>query len=130
MSANATPTAPATLIESPFMTLKDLSCTLGRDGVAVITLGAPEGTLPMIDEVSIEELDRVVKRIAGDSTIKGAVITGRDGQFCAGVDPRLVERLIADYRADEPRRGAEEATRRLEERAERLSRLLRRLETQ
>jgi 3-hydroxyacyl-CoA dehydrogenase/enoyl-CoA hydratase/3-hydroxybutyryl-CoA epimerase len=112
------------------MTLRNLSCTVGRDGVAVITLQAPDGTLPLIDESTIEELERLVERIASDSAIKGAVITGDDGKFCLGADPRIFERLIVDHRAEAARRGAEEATRRLAERAGRLSRLCRRLETQ
>jgi 3-hydroxyacyl-CoA dehydrogenase/enoyl-CoA hydratase/3-hydroxybutyryl-CoA epimerase len=112
------------------MTLRNPSCTVGRDGVAVITLQAPDGTLPLIDEGTIEELGKLTERIAGDSAIKGAVITGADGKFCAGADPRLFERLISDSRTEEARSGAEEATRRLQERAGRLSRLYRRLETQ
>ena len=112
------------------MTLRDLSCTVDRDGVAVITLRVPQGLLPVIDEATIEELEALVDRIADDSAVTGGVITGHDGQFCVGADPRLMERLISDYRADEAWRGAEEATRQLQERAERLSLILRRLETQ
>ena len=112
------------------MTLRDLSCTVDRDGVAVITLRAPQGQLPVLDEGTIEELEALIERVAGDSAAKGAVITGNDGQFCVGADPRLVERLIGDYRADAARRGAEAATRQLQERAGRLSLVLRRLETQ
>jgi 3-hydroxyacyl-CoA dehydrogenase / enoyl-CoA hydratase / 3-hydroxybutyryl-CoA epimerase len=112
------------------MTLRNLSCTVGRDGVAVITLQAPDGSLPLIDESTIEELEQLVERIASDSAIKGAVITGVDGKLCLGADPRLHERLIVDHRAEEARRGAEEATRHLAERGGRLSRLCRRLETQ
>src|SRR5437773_1537699 len=91
------------------MTLRDLNCTVDRDGVAVITLRAPQGLLPVIDEATIEELEALVDRIADDSAVTGGVITGHDGQFCVGADPRLMERLISDYRADEARRGAEEA---------------------
>jgi len=48
------------------MTLRDLNCTVDRDGAAVITLRAPEGQLPAIDEVTIEELEGLVERIAGE----------------------------------------------------------------
>ena len=112
------------------MTLRDLSCTVDRDGVAVITLRAPQGQLPVLDEGTIEELETLIERVAGDNAVKGAVITGNDGQFSVGADPRLVERLIGDYRADAARRGPEAATRQLQERAGRLSLMLRRLETQ
>ena len=40
------------------MTLRDLSCTVDRDGVAVITLRAPQGQLPVLDEGTIEESRR------------------------------------------------------------------------
>ena len=112
------------------MTLRDLSCTVDRDGVAVITLRAPQGQLPVLDEGTIEEFETLIERVAGDNAVKGAVITGNDGQFSVGADPRLVERLIGDYRADAARRGPEAATRQLQERAGRLSLMFRRLETQ
>ena len=47
--------------------------------------------------------------MAGDNAVKGAVITGNDGKSSVGADPRLVERLIGDYRADAARRGPEAA---------------------
>ena len=81
------------------MTLRNLSCKVGPDGVAVITLQAPDGTLPLIDEGTIEELEQLVERIGGDNAIKGAVITGADGKLCMGADPRIFERLMIDYRA-------------------------------
>ena len=112
------------------MTLRDLSCTVDRDGVAVITLRAPQGQLPVLDEGTIEEFETLIERVAGDNAVKGAVITGNDGQFSVGADPRVVVRLIGDYRADAARRGPEAATRQLQERAGRLSLMFRRLETQ
>jgi 3-hydroxyacyl-CoA dehydrogenase/enoyl-CoA hydratase/3-hydroxybutyryl-CoA epimerase len=99
------------------------------DGIALVTWDSPGRSMNVIDLKVIEELSAIVEQVAGEATIKGAVITSGKETFCAGADLAMLEmynRQVADMAKA---RGEEAAAALLFEESRKLSLLYRRLET-
>ena len=75
------------------------------DGIALITWDMPGRSMNVIDLAVIEELSKIVEKIAADAAIKGAVITSGKETFCAGADLTLLETLTRTFKRarQEPR---------------------------
>jgi 3-hydroxyacyl-CoA dehydrogenase/enoyl-CoA hydratase/3-hydroxybutyryl-CoA epimerase len=83
----------------------------------------------VINAEVIEELGRLVEKVAGDAAIKGAVITSGKEAFCAGADLALLDRLAAVFATMAKTQGPEAASAMLFEESRKLSQLYRRIET-
>lgn len=99
------------------------------DGIALVTWDMPGRSMNVIDADTIVELSGIVERVAGEATIRGAVITSGKPAFCAGADLTLLETLGRTY-ADLAKSQSEDvAAAKLFEDSRKLSQLYRRIET-
>ena len=99
------------------------------DGIALVTWDAPGRSLNLIDRKVIEELSSIVDTVAGDSAIRGAVITSSKDAFCAGADLAMLERVSRLFADAAKTRDEDAAVTLLFEESRKLSLLYRRLET-
>jgi 3-hydroxyacyl-CoA dehydrogenase/enoyl-CoA hydratase/3-hydroxybutyryl-CoA epimerase len=99
------------------------------DGIALITWNTPGRSANLIDRKVIEELSAIVESVAGDTAIKGAVITSGKEGFCAGADLTMLEVVSRRFSDTEKSRGEEAAASLLFEESRKLSLLYRWLET-
>jgi len=99
------------------------------DGIATITWDMPGKSMNVIDLSVIEELGKIVEKIAADAAIKGAVITSGKDTFCAGADLTLLESLTRMFGEMAKRDGEEAAATLLFTESRKLSQLYRRIET-
>src|SRR5207244_3750779 len=76
-----------------------------------------------------EELCSIVERVAGDTAIKGAVVTSAKDTFCAGADLTMLEVFSREFAALAKAESEAAAVKRLYEESRKLSVLYRRLET-
>jgi 3-hydroxyacyl-CoA dehydrogenase / enoyl-CoA hydratase / 3-hydroxybutyryl-CoA epimerase len=94
------------------------------DGLAVVLLDVAGRTMNTITPEVMEEFPLVVEQVASDSSIRGVVLaSGKNNGFCAGAD------LGTQMQATEGGKPSKEQLRADFDRAFRLNRLLRRLET-
>ena len=99
------------------------------DGIAVATWDMPGRSMNVITLDVMDELERIVEAVAGDTAVKGCVIaTGKD-TFSGGADLTMLQGLGAEYERLKASAGEEEAMRHFFEGARRLSQIFRTLET-
>ena len=99
------------------------------DGIALITWDMPGRSMNVIDLSVIEELSKLVEKVASDAAIKGAVITSGKDTFCAGADLTLIESLTRMFDGMAKKDGEEAAATLLFTESRKLSQLYRRIET-
>ena len=99
------------------------------DGIATIVWDAPGKAMNLIDHAAIDELSKIVEKIAKDAAIKGAVVTSGKETFCAGADLTLLEFLIRRFTDAVKSEGEEAAVKVLFAGSGELSQLYRRIET-
>jgi len=99
------------------------------DGAALITWDMAGRSMNVINADVIEELGRLVEKVAADTAVKGAVITSGKPTFCGGADLTLLERLAATFGTMAKAQGDEAANAMLFAESRKLSQLYRRLET-
>ncbi len=99
------------------------------DGAALITWDMAGRSMNVINADVIEELGRLVEKVATDTAIKGAVITSGKPTFCGGADLTLLERLASVFATMAKTQGEEAASAMLFAESRKLSQLYRRLET-
>ncbi|MGE0563766.1 MAG: 3-hydroxyacyl-CoA dehydrogenase NAD-binding domain-containing protein [Pseudolabrys sp.] len=99
------------------------------DGIALVTWNSPGKSMNVIDMDVIEELGGIVEKLAGDASVKGAVVTSGKDTFCAGADLTMLEKLVGAFAHMEKQQGAEAAAATLFEESRKLSQLYRRIET-
>ena len=99
------------------------------DGIALVTWDMPGRSMNVIDLAAIEELSKIVEKIAADAAIKGAVITSGKDTFCAGADLTLLDPLTRTFRRLAKAQGEEAAATMLFAESRKLSQLYRRIET-
>jgi 3-hydroxyacyl-CoA dehydrogenase/enoyl-CoA hydratase/3-hydroxybutyryl-CoA epimerase len=99
------------------------------DGIATIIWDMPGKSMNVIDLSVIEELGKIVEKVAADAAIKGAVITSGKDTFCAGADLTLLESLTRMFAEMAKREGEEAAATLLFNESRKLSQLYRRIET-
>src|SRR5258708_895133 len=100
--------------------MKTLTYTVDADGIATIAIDVPRRPMNVLTPEFKSDLAAAVESLAGDAAVKGAIITsGKPGAFIAGADIKdMVNSFAAGISA---KQGAELS--------QKLSRLLRRLET-
>ncbi len=111
------------------MTYINFSLDIDGDGIALVTWNVPDRSMNVITPSGIEEFAAIVERVAGDTAIKGAVITSAKDTFCAGADLTLLETLGRTFTQLAAAQGEEPAAIYLFEESRKLSLLYRRLET-
>ncbi|MEM7676727.1 MAG: enoyl-CoA hydratase-related protein, partial [Myxococcota bacterium] len=95
--------------------------TVDDDGIATLTIDLPGESMNVINEQFQKEAAELIDKVLTDDAIKGAIITTGKKDFMAGADLRMLGGLMASKES----LGAKG----LYERASRLNRLLRRMET-
>jgi 3-hydroxyacyl-CoA dehydrogenase / enoyl-CoA hydratase / 3-hydroxybutyryl-CoA epimerase len=109
--------------------MTDFTLDIDSDGIALITWDMPGRSMNVITMNAIEELSKLVEQVAGDKTIKGAVIASGKEAFCGGADLTMLERMGAVYADMVKSQGEEAAVGMVFEESRKLSLLYRRLET-
>ncbi|MCP8940007.1 3-hydroxyacyl-CoA dehydrogenase NAD-binding domain-containing protein [Alsobacter sp. SYSU M60028] len=99
------------------------------DGVAVATWDSPGRSMNVITLEVMDELGRIVERVAADAAIRGCVIVSGKESFSGGADLTMLQGLRATFETLARERGEAEATRVVFEESRRLTLLYRRLET-
>jgi 3-hydroxyacyl-CoA dehydrogenase/enoyl-CoA hydratase/3-hydroxybutyryl-CoA epimerase len=99
------------------------------DGIALVTWDMPGRSMNVIDVLVMNELSAVVEQVAGDTAIKGAVITSGKDTFCGGADLNMLETFTRLFQEAVKSAGEEAAVVKLFEECRRLSLIYRRLET-
>src|SRR5712691_7235024 len=99
------------------------------DGIALVTWDMADRSMNVINADVIEELGKLAEKVAGDTAIKGAVITSGKPTFCAGADLALLDRLADVFGTMAKTQGEEAAAAMLFEESRKLSQLYRRIET-
>jgi 3-hydroxyacyl-CoA dehydrogenase/enoyl-CoA hydratase/3-hydroxybutyryl-CoA epimerase len=102
---------------------------IDAEGIALITWDMPGRSMNVIDLAVIEELSKIVEKVANDAAIKGAVVTSGKDTFCAGADLTLVESLTRMFDGMAKKDGEEAAATLLFTESRKLSQLYRRIET-
>jgi 3-hydroxyacyl-CoA dehydrogenase/enoyl-CoA hydratase/3-hydroxybutyryl-CoA epimerase len=111
------------------MNLVNFRFETGADGVALLTWDMPERSMNVITFEVMDELDQIIDKVAGDSEIKGCVITSGKPAFSGGADLSMLQKSAADYAKAVRERGEDDAMQEFFEGAQRLSLLYRKLET-
>jgi len=99
------------------------------DGIALVTWDMADRSMNVINADVIEELGKLLDKIAADTAIKGAVITSGKPTFCAGADLAMLERMAAIYGGMMKKEGEEAAAGFVFTGSRKLSQLYRRIET-
>ncbi len=110
------------------MRYDNFSIATDADGFALVTWDMPDRSMNVITLAVIDELDRLIDEIAGEETIKGAVIASGKRDFTGGADITMLHALFGEY---EKRLAADADGARAELLAQsrRLSQIYRKLET-
>src|ERR1700736_5699918 len=111
------------------MTYRNFKFDVDADGIATVTWDMPDRSMNVINLTVIEELSAIVEKVAGDSAIKGAVITGGKDTFCAGADLTMLDKFGQVFAEMARTQGEEAAAAMMFEESRKLSLLYRRLET-
>ncbi|MBY6243543.1 3-hydroxyacyl-CoA dehydrogenase NAD-binding domain-containing protein [Methylosinus sp. Sm6] len=111
------------------MNLQNFRFETGADGVAMLIWDMPERSMNVITYEVMDELEKVVDKVASDADIKGCVIASGKSAFSGGADLSMLQKSAADYAKAARERGEDEAMKEFFEGARRLSLLYRKLET-
>jgi len=111
------------------MIYKDFKLDIDADGIALVSWDVPGRSMNVITEAGIGELAGIVEQLAGDTAVKGVVVTSGKETFCAGADLTLLEQLSRNFADYLKQHGAEAAATRLFEESRKLSLIFRRVET-
>lgn len=70
--------------------MKTLRLDVDADGIALITLEAPDKPMNVVSPQFIDDMIAAIERVAGDAAIKGAIITSGKPAFMAGADLKYI----------------------------------------
>ncbi|MGA2795609.1 MAG: 3-hydroxyacyl-CoA dehydrogenase NAD-binding domain-containing protein [Roseiarcus sp.] len=111
------------------MNLTNFRFETDADGVALITWDMPGRSMNVLTAEVIGELAAIVDKVAGDASIKGAVVaSGKDG-FSGGADLTMLQGMGREYARLAKAEGEEAAMRFFFDQSRQLSLIYRRLET-
>src|SRR6185436_721141 len=111
------------------MTFTNFKLDIDSDGIALVIWDMPGRSMNVLDHLVIEELGAIVKQVASDEKIKGAVITSAKEAFSAGADLAVMDGLGRTFTEMARTQGEEAAVATLFTESRKLSELFRRLET-
>jgi 3-hydroxyacyl-CoA dehydrogenase/enoyl-CoA hydratase/3-hydroxybutyryl-CoA epimerase len=110
------------------MSYTNFTLDTDADGIALVTWNMPGRSMNVFTEEAMLELNAIVDKVAGDATIKGAVITSGKDTFSGGADITLLQKMLTTF-AVEKGKDAEKATKALFDNAGTMTGLFRKLET-
>jgi len=96
---------------------KEKILTLEKDenGVAILTYDLPGRPMNVITDQSTRELDEMMETIAADDGIKAVILTGKPGNFLAGADIGMIQRVQIEQDAYELSRGLQKVLQKIED---------------
>jgi 3-hydroxyacyl-CoA dehydrogenase/enoyl-CoA hydratase/3-hydroxybutyryl-CoA epimerase len=98
------------------------------DGIALVTWDMPDRSMNVFTEEVMDELEKIIEQVAGDGSVKGAVITSGKESFSGGADLNMLKRMLGLFHAEKAK-DPEAATKLLFDGAGRMGWLWRKLET-
>jgi 3-hydroxyacyl-CoA dehydrogenase / enoyl-CoA hydratase / 3-hydroxybutyryl-CoA epimerase len=111
------------------MAFKNFKLETDADGIALVTWDIPGRSMNVLDEISITELEAIVKQTTEDAAIKGVVITSAKEAFCAGADLSMLEGMSHTYATVLKEQGEVAANQMLFDQSRRFSLAFRAIET-
>ncbi|MEE8371654.1 MAG: 3-hydroxyacyl-CoA dehydrogenase NAD-binding domain-containing protein, partial [Sphingomonadales bacterium] len=75
---------------------------LDEAGFATLTIDLPDASMNVVNQAFLRDLSELVKKVASDEAIKGAVITSGKSAFMAGADLRMLQELSGQARTLSP----------------------------
>ena len=108
--------------------MKNFTLETDSDGIALITWDMPGRSMNVIDEQVMDDLDALIKQVAEDEAIKGAVITSGKKAFGAGADLTMMQGMLSEYETLK-KKDEQKAAQLLFDNAYRLNLTLRSIET-
>ncbi|TGV72880.1 3-hydroxyacyl-CoA dehydrogenase, partial [Mesorhizobium sp. M00.F.Ca.ET.149.01.1.1] len=110
------------------MSYTNFTFDVDADGIALITWDMPDRSMNVFTEEVMRELNGIVDHVAGDATIKGAVITSGKDSFSGGADITMLQKMLATFAVDKEK-DLDKATKTLFENAGYMTGLFRKIET-
>jgi 3-hydroxyacyl-CoA dehydrogenase/enoyl-CoA hydratase/3-hydroxybutyryl-CoA epimerase len=110
------------------MTYQNFSFETGDDGIALVTWDMPDRSMNVFTVEVMDELDQILDRVAGDDSVKGAIVRSAKKDFSGGADITMLNALFSVFRR-KLEKSPIEAKKELVQESSRMSRLYRKLET-
>src|SRR5258707_7088393 len=95
------------------MTTTNFKLDIDADGIALVTWDMPGRSMNVIDLSVIDELGKIIEKVATDTAIKGAVVTSAKDTFSGGADLTMLEGMCATFAEMVRAQGEEAATAKL-----------------
>jgi 3-hydroxyacyl-CoA dehydrogenase/enoyl-CoA hydratase/3-hydroxybutyryl-CoA epimerase len=76
--------------------VKTLSIETDGEGIALITLDAPDKPMNVVSHEFIDDMIAAIEQVAADTAIKGAIITSAKSAFMAGADLKAILGMMTD----------------------------------
>jgi 3-hydroxyacyl-CoA dehydrogenase / enoyl-CoA hydratase / 3-hydroxybutyryl-CoA epimerase len=111
------------------MNLTNFRFETDAEGIATLIWDMPERSMNVITPEVMEELDRIVDKVASDEAIKGCVIVSGKESFSGGADLTMLQGLRDLYVTLAKEQGEQVAMQRFFDESRKLSQLYRKLET-
>jgi 3-hydroxyacyl-CoA dehydrogenase/enoyl-CoA hydratase/3-hydroxybutyryl-CoA epimerase len=111
------------------MAFKNFKLETDTDGIVLVTWDTPGRSMNVLDEISVTELEAIVKQTTGDAAVKGVVITSGKEALCAGADLSMLEGMSHQYADLLKAKGEEAANQMLFDQSRRFSLVFRSIET-
>jgi 3-hydroxyacyl-CoA dehydrogenase / enoyl-CoA hydratase / 3-hydroxybutyryl-CoA epimerase len=99
------------------MSDKEKILTLEKDehGVAILTYDMPGRPMNVISEQGTGELNEMVDAIAADNDVKSVVLIGKPGNFMAGADIGMIQKVTSEEDAYQMSRALQKVFQKLED---------------
>lgn len=110
------------------MSYTNFTLDIDANGIALVTWDMPGRSMNVFTEEAMLELNAIVDTVAGDATIKGAVITSGKDSFSGGADITMLQKMLTNFATDKDK-DVEKATKALFDNAGTMTGLFRKLET-
>ena len=111
------------------MNLKNFKFDVDQDGIALATWDMPGRSMNVFTTEVLQELSEIVEKAAGDSAIKGVVITSGKDSFSGGADLTMLKGIIGVIKNIDKAKDKKAAMQQLFDESRKMSVIYRRLET-
>src|SRR6185312_487435 len=109
--------------------MKNFKIEIDADGIALVTWDMPGKSMNVIDASVIEELSGIADKVAGDSAVKGVVVTSGKDTFSGGADLTMLQTLGRAFEELAKSRDRQAAMQFFFDQSRKLSQTYRKLET-
>src|ERR1700726_1830472 len=111
------------------MAFKNFKVETDTDGIALVTWDIPGRSMNVLDEITVTELEEIVKQTSADAAVKGVVVTSGKEAFSAGADLSMLEGMNRRYADLLKAKGEVGANQRLVDESRKSSLVFRAIET-